>query len=272
MNLHYFFYHDYYEEIKGGNVITANDKIYNHEFDLNKCPENISTDAVQLTVSYPGLLIGTGYNHEAGIKEEIICGFSFDYVTGMPYLPGSSLKGILRSAFKHPDYIKELLSSMESGNTDVATLENEIFEGIDKDGNLLKTTDVFYDSFPSAANFNNILAEEIIAPHNCDVFKSPNPLTVLKIRPETSIKFRFKIQDGIICKEKKSELFKNILLDFGVGAKTNVGFGFLVPYKEIKETKQEQGGHRCRNCGGHTGINQKTNQYYDLCNKCSSRK
>ncbi|WP_419676164.1 type III-B CRISPR module RAMP protein Cmr6 [Aliarcobacter butzleri] len=51
------------------------------------------------------------------------------------------------------------------------------------------------------------------------MFKEPNPIKFLKILSRVTFKFQFK------CDEKYLELFKQIILDFGLGAKTNVGYG-----------------------------------------------
>lgn len=54
-----------------------------------------------------GLLIGIGYTHETGIAGEIKIGFFFDHTNGLPTIPGSSIKGLLRSVFPgftHEEY------------------------------------------------------------------------------------------------------------------------------------------------------------------------
>ena len=61
-----------------------------------------------LKTKYPGLLIGVGNAHGSGGLGDIDLGFSFDYVTGCPYIPGSTVKGVLRSAFAHDEYIKSV--------------------------------------------------------------------------------------------------------------------------------------------------------------------
>ena len=43
--------------------------------------------------------MGVGYQHETGAMGEAKIGFYFDYTTGLPCLSGSSVKGIIRSAF-----------------------------------------------------------------------------------------------------------------------------------------------------------------------------
>ena len=48
--------------------------------------------------------------------------------------------------------------------------------------------------------------------------------------PNVVFKFSFDLKDSKslnITKKQKEELFKSIILDLGVGAKTNVGYGAL---------------------------------------------
>ncbi len=54
---------------------------------------------IRLKTIYPGLLLGSGYSHETGSKEEYKLGFFFDHASGMPIIPGSSVKGTIRSVF-----------------------------------------------------------------------------------------------------------------------------------------------------------------------------
>jgi CRISPR-associated protein Cmr6 len=58
-----------------------------------------SVHSFQLITTYPGLFTGSGYNHETGSPGELKLGFFFDHTSGLPVLPGSSVKGILRSIF-----------------------------------------------------------------------------------------------------------------------------------------------------------------------------
>lgn len=66
---------------------------------------------IELTTSYPGLITGIGINHQTTLKwmfetegkpiqiPEFKFGMMFDYTTGLPIIPGSSIKGVLRSFF-----------------------------------------------------------------------------------------------------------------------------------------------------------------------------
>jgi CRISPR-associated protein Cmr6 len=225
--------------------------------------------AFKLKTMYPGLLIGAGYNHEFKDNEAFKLGLSFDYTTGEAFIPGSSIKGLLRSAFpgayeiKNSDsdidkemkvlkknqretYIKDLLMDLDIKNIDVFDLEREIFDG-ERAGNriAINTRDIFFDAY--LVNEGKYLDEDYITPHDDGTpnakFKNPIPIKFLKVKPNNDIEFKFRCLDEIQiiksdsdCKKRetiesliksheKVELFSKILLDLGVGAKTNVGYG-----------------------------------------------
>jgi len=186
---------------------------------------------VSLTTIYPGLLIGSGYIHEVGGKEiesELKLGFFFDHTTGLPVIPGSSVKGLLRSAFKkvNGDYIKELLASLNIKYTkEISVLEKAIFENSDPVS--VYKRDVFFDAYPvNSGNTNTTFLANDYITHHEDPLKSPNPVQFLKILPNVQFQFNFKLTgNGGLSAEDKRNLFKQILLDLGIGAKTNVGYG-----------------------------------------------
>ncbi len=188
----------------------------------------------ELKTTYPGLVIGAGYNHPAGESDDDLqMGFFFDHTTGMPVVPGSTVKGRLKSVFpKKGDsrviaeekikYINGLL-----GQKSVVTMQNweKLFEG-----------DVFFDAYISTVpGGGRIFAEDYITPHNpgdpMGAFKNPTPLRFLKIAPGVGFTFQFRLKSAAlgsgaeITEDNKKELFKKIILDFGIGGKGNVGYG-----------------------------------------------
>lgn len=229
-----------------------------------------------LKTVYPGLYSGSGYTFGAGLNGEFQTGFLFDHTTGLPYLPGTSVKGAVRSVFpnykggkiakntknreERSNYIwDEYLSKMdittcftsnftkdEDRETVVKMIEFEIFEGryfekvIKKEEQSENKTeekylsiynrDIFYDAYIlkpvlTGSTKNKFLGSDYITPHK-DPLKNPIPLPFLKILPEVTIQFNFDLKTGYYLTAKgKKELFKRILLDFGIGAKTNVGYG-----------------------------------------------
>lgn len=184
-----------------------------------------------LRTVYPGLLMGTGYAHEMSAKGDLALGFSFDYATGVPYLPGSSIKGVLRSAFAHPECIRDLCPTL-SDDESVAELSKQIFGSSEQgeDG-----ADVFLDAVVGAEG-GKLLALDAITPHRQSAMKElgePNPITFLKVQSNVDIRFHFLLTDAYIggkriAAAQKRELFVKLIKLFGVGAKTNVGYGTLI--------------------------------------------
>jgi hypothetical protein len=86
------------------------------------------------------------------------------------------------------------------------------------------------DAFPkeSFKHEGRFLAGDYITHHE-DPLKNPNPVMFLKVLPEVEFVFNFKLNDSKLIQaltaNNKLNLFKQILLDLGIGAKTNVGYG-----------------------------------------------
>lgn len=278
-NLSWFFNVEYFERaFENGTDMSVPNKTLQRAkprvFALEKIPEQRS---FELQVEYPGLMTGVGYPHAAGAKGEVCAGCSLDYVTGLPYLPGSSVKGLLRSAFAHKGYIKELL---EDDEADIKVIEKEIFED----------SDVFLDAFPVDGMCNGVLEIENITPHHnteLGLLAEPTPLTFVKVKPGVVYRFRFVFKNNdVLSAEKKLELFKRIILDLGIGAKTNVGFGrFTDEIKTVmplrmpvanEETpraatiRYKEG--KCRDCGKPTKKNPKTERWYPYCFECNQKR
>lgn len=228
----------YYTE-RNNSVIRHSKNFENPKERLEEIP---GTPPIELTVAYPGLLAGTGIFHSTGHFGETKLGFSFDHTTGLPYLPGSSVKGLLRSVFpmcgedvkkEREDYIKEKLKDKVADISliDIYDLELNIFGSDNKDKKLRKKgCDIFFDAFPTESGKHGLLGLDYITPHN-DEFSNPTPIQFMRIEPGVSFCFSFRLSDFkdgenvLVDKNAKRELFKAILLDIGIGAKTNVGYG-----------------------------------------------
>lgn len=211
----------------------------------------------RLQTTYPGLLSGTGYTHETGATGEFKIGFHFDHTSGLPILAGHSVKGCLRSSFPRDTTSKEkqsikkakaayILSILEIDLAPeeqlewVNALELSIFEAKNKSENKPKR-DVFLDAQICApAPSQRILGTDAITPH-AEVWKNPTPLLFLKVLPEVKWQFSFILHDSEIAGKKisaqqKQNLFKQLLLDQGIGAKTNVGYGQFIDPDATKTT------------------------------------
>ena len=229
-NLNLLFHKIYYDKIGTDDFKNAVEEsnrnilgsVFVHANDFQKCelPDVLS---IRLKTKYPGLLVGVGYPHNSGrADDDIRVGFSFDYVSGQPYIPGSTVKGVLRSCFKnHPEAISEIASISIKA---VREIEANIFD----------CGDIFLDAvlYDGAAG-NLILGKDYITPHDDDdSTKNPIPIHIIKILPDVRFEFRFVVSDFVkndftFTQKQKLELFKTLLELFGIGAKTNVGFGAL---------------------------------------------
>ncbi len=211
---------------------------------------------------YPGLLIGSGYQHNKNKEgnngndgESFKIGFFFDHTTGMPIIPGSSIKGILRSVFPQKslgknsnakdewlkNVLKEDLKINEEIDPDV--LEREIFDGYDEQDKCyipLYERDIFFDAVPVKGE--KLFSSDYITPHinrecsKLSPFTNPVPIKFLKVLPNVQFEFRFKLEKSRrykeITAEKKKQLFEQIIETLGIGSKTNVGYGRL---KKVKQ-------------------------------------
>ena len=222
-NLHKFFYRDYFEAglKSSGNIAGLNGKLTGQRKpeDIGKV-EDVNA-CFTMEVCYPGLITGVGVSHEMGLEGEIKLGITFDYTHGTPLISGSTVKGVLRSYFPQVYDIQ---------NQDVNAAILDIFEGKKPDGSTksIYERDIFFDAPVIKENRKGRIFEmDALAPHSQDPFKEPVPITFAKIAPGCIIEFRFHLSGEKECREKKEKWFKEILTTYGIGAKTNVGYGRL---------------------------------------------
>ena len=233
------------------------------------------TASFELKTVYPGLITGIGMAHATGMEGEGKLGMTFDFTSGLPYIPGSSVKGLLRSMFPilppnksankisektkdllpkkrqyicgiwnekiipkwdelrktHPEYLP--LPKLEEN--EIEELAKLIFEGKNKKGEYLPIydRDVFFDTLIGGYDKEKgILDFDYITPHK-DALKNPTPIKFLKILPNVTFVFEFKLVKSELSSNKtipasaKKLIFKEILTTVGIGAKTNVGYGQL---------------------------------------------
>lgn len=241
-------------------------------------PEKFSS--IQLRTTYPGLLLGSGIAHGSGLSGEFKLGFYFDYTTGLPVILGSSVKGLLRSAFplgctkakergKKTDeekqqlqekanqllnYIQQHLNDITNRNwstEEVNELETFLFGSYEAGTSVAPMSHriIFHDAIPDERHYstNNkhkaeeYLGDDFITPHNKPkgkipaALRNPIPIAFIKVLPGITFCFQFVLrpfqsQNAVEAKlsvEEILKIFTIILLDFGIGAKTNTGYGHL---------------------------------------------
>lgn len=252
-NLHKAYYKDYFKDINFGYLLGNGDeptteiKSRNRALTapnmLKEIPKNpLVNQSFRLQISYPGLVTGIGIDHEAKITGEFKLGVHFDWTYGMPIVYGSSVKGVLRSAFMDGYVDATLIEQTNSRIRDEVgqvprwvgdesnrnAIVNDIFKGVECS---VYDRDIFFDAIiTSPGKEGRILCSDSITPHDSNPLKNPKPITFLKIASGCTMEFRFKLKDSIIngntfTAAQKKNLFKQILKTIGVGAKRNVGYG-----------------------------------------------
>ncbi len=195
-NIGWLFYKDYYRYLYNNasqNFKNKNRKLFNTVFEKQIIEQTGNPEhQLKLTTSYPGLLIGSGYSHESGQKneDELKIGFFFDYTSGLPVISGSSVKGVLRSVFPDKEkreevkrgkieYIRKLIYCIANKIDDYLDIDNEkfgeskyskldiiefekfIFEGKEKKGDKFVSVsiykrDLFFDAVIHNSNVKEV--------------------------------------------------------------------------------------------------------------------
>lgn len=274
---------DHFFKQKNEGITGREWQFYKEVAELFQC-EAANNAGLSMQVGYPGFITGIGIKR--GIKDvpdEIKIGFAFDHTTGLPYMPGSGLKGVLRSAFpqrfnaslqeKHvlfapsrsrflqqyftvmgidlPQKVEAWLKSLSISHTEIEydlaidLLEMSIFHcwiptGFDSKDKPeyaalpISKRDIFFDAFLEHDEWDGpFMATDFITPHlnrekpELSPFTEPVPLQFLKLRPGMKFRFQWRTSDLILTPLEKSALFEYILTTFGIGAKTNTGYGQL---------------------------------------------
>lgn len=264
-NTNYLFYKKYYEADTPTVLANINAEITSMPIQpIVPVFDGLNANHINLYTTYPGLLIGSGYQHDykkpddTKMQEEAFkIGFYFDYTTGMPVIPGSSIKGMLRSCFpqkavttkklsaafieSRTQFIKDTFKSVLGINEEinVDAIEDEIFHG-KRSGKPIPMyqRDVFFQAVPVAIKNTEkkLFYTDYITPHVKEnlsyeesMLKNPVPIKFLKVAPNVQYRFEFKLNGSEVCKsltkDKKLKLFEYLITTLGIGAKTNVGYG-----------------------------------------------
>lgn len=228
---------------------------------LSHLKQTNCNQSFKLKTCYPGLLCGSGYTcqvlSDSIPKEEMYqLGLYFDHTTGLPIIPGSSLKGVLRAVFPEKisdnendkkkkereeikrKYIAKLIGGDQTISISmVIELGHKIF-GTSDDG---QGSGIFMDAYPvSLGTKKDLFADDYITPHG-DVLKDPVPIKFLKVAPGVTFQFDFILQPVTVSENeqtitldpaKQLDIFKSILLDWGIGAKRNVNYGSFIKIEE----------------------------------------
>ena len=207
--------------------------------------QGIELYCVDATVDWR-LVVGLGGEH---VQETSM---TLHHIYGVPYIPGSAVKGVLRHWWlqilkeddnfrqKHPNFIKsndEIDESIAWKDPDFLA----IFGSPEQRGEVR-----FLDAYPTeAVNF----AIDIMNPHFGEYYGGDKPptdhqkLNIINFLTveETKFRFAFLSQDQKwLCKLKAR--FEDALDIKGIGAKTSVGYGYFRDFEESTKVIESDDG------------------------------
>ncbi len=177
------------------------------------------------------LIVGLGSDH---VQET---NMTLHHVYGIPYIPGTAVKGVLRHWWLQENY----------GNDEDKALCDESFLalfGSQKQRGKVQ----FLDAYPDAVRF----AKDIMNPHYPEYYiggkpptdgQNPVPINFLTVE-RTSFRFVFLTRTPGLLDRLKERLERALEMK-GIGAKTAVGYGYFRDFKDqtdniIGEFKRQQ--------------------------------
>lgn len=194
-----------------------------------------------------------------GMEHPLENGFAFLSPYGLPYLPGSGIKGVVRQA------ARELVAGEEFGEPNAlgwsepaidALFGEATADSVDSRRGAL----VFWDAYPVLAE-KQALQVEIMTPHQTHYYTgnesphdsgSPNPIPFLAIPPGTRFCFYVecnrllleRLGASLVAVDRWQELleaaFRHAFDWLGFGAKTAVGYGAMeVDGRALAQAEQE---------------------------------
>lgn len=203
-------------------------------------------------ISTSPFMTGTGLEHP------LENGFSFLNPYGLPYLPGSGVKGVLRRAAE--ELVSGDYSDPEGWNQDaIDALFGRETEAGDSETARNRGALMFWDVIPEPAGGK--LAVDIMTPHYGDYYQGnttphdsgqPNPIPFLVIPPGSSFTFHVQCNPVLLPKTLRDSwpilleaAFRHAFEWLGFGAKTAMGYGqFRSDALEKARTEREEAGRK----------------------------
>ncbi|MCE5210288.1 MAG: type III-B CRISPR module RAMP protein Cmr6 [Deltaproteobacteria bacterium] len=228
---------------------TRYDQMKNNAADLLKCKhqdmddycasflsENYEVIVICATLTTPLITgIGESHPHEVSIV--------FDHNTGIPYIPASGVKGIVRFAHTLSIFLdengqvketykdQEYLDEAKEDIPDIFGGEKIIVDQEKEKRIILRGRVVFLDAYPAKIPDLHI---DIMNPHYAPYYSegkppadhhNPTPIKFLTVAKGTRFIFRAVVEKKDNLPEKVRTAFIKALTEEGVGAKTAIGYG-----------------------------------------------
>ena len=210
--------------------------------------QGIKLYCVDATVDWR-LIVGLGSEH---VQET---NMTLHHIYGIPYIPGSAVKGVLRHWWLQEDF---------DNNEDKALKDKNflaLFGSQEQRGEVQ-----FLDAYPEQVHF----AKDIMNPHYPDYYsgsapptdsQNPVPINFLTVE-KTTFRFAFLAKKQGLLDKLKARL-KDVLEMKGIGAKTAVGYGYFrlptINAQNAPSPPNQQGDQikgRIENLGGKGDVSQ----------------
>lgn len=190
-----------------------------------------------------------------GIDHPVEVGFLRNHTLGVPYIAGSSIKGIVKDwatnwcQEKKEDIIRIFGSDDDKEKQTVSSLSGALSSNTDANDNKNKVgTVVFFDALPYG--MINI-ATDIITPHYSSYYSKgecpgdwsiPTPLPFLTIDEKQKFIFFIAPRKAKYVGDclKATEWLEAALTTLGAGAKTATGYGRFVPSREAEKVYHKE--------------------------------
>jgi len=170
-----------------------------------------------------------------GLEHPVENGFAFLSPYGLPYLAGSGVKGVLRSAARE-------LAAM--GDEDIYQAVIKTLFGHEEDRNARRGALTCWDVFPAPGKDRELLTVEIMTPHFTDYFQNkgtphdagkPNPIPFLAVAAGSEFRFVVTCEPALLNEFVSFDRWQLLLTKImahafdwlGFGAKTSVGYGAM---------------------------------------------
>ena len=243
---------------KKGEVVQYYESKYD-ELKTNAILRKMLAEKHESQEQYCEIYENAGYkiiNYQAALKSPLITGIGqphpnevgmvFDHTMGIPYIPASSVKGIVRFAHMleliESENLQQFLNKEKDGIIESIpeTKIPAIFGGDadeEKEGKTkkLKGKVIFLDAYPDKVPDLHV---DIMNPHYVKYYSDdedktppadyldPTPIKFLTVKPGTVFSFKALVsKDSDFLLEPLKTAFQKALEDEGAGAKTAVGYG-----------------------------------------------
>ena len=183
-----------------------------------------------------------------GLEHPVENGFAFLTPYGLPYLAGSGVKGVLRSAAQELE---------KMGTEDITVAVIETLFGHEDDHNARRGALTCWDVFPSPPKDKELLVVEIMTPHFTDYFQNegtphdagkPNPIPFLAVAAGSKFYFVVTCEPALLNDTVPLDRWQHLLTKImshafdwlGFGAKTSVGYGAMEEDPVAKKRRVEE--------------------------------